>query len=569
MNYRIRQLTIGGSLLALFLFNACDGLLDREYVMESTEEEIIREYSIAQGRVNELYTCLPNGFTYIGSAMMASASDEAEETGETAEIQKFNTGAWGPLDNPNSFAWGINFQGIRGANLILATIDSVYLDHIKNDPTKETEYKEKEENRQRWVYEVRFLRAFFYFELVKRYGGVPVLTEALDLNTDFAGIPRQSLADCIEFIVDECDSTANYLPAKYANPSHWGRATKGAALALKSRVLLYAASDLFNDPSWADGYSNPELIALPAADRNARWKAAADAAKAVIDLTDAGYALATDFTGLFKTYNNNEIIFTRRFGEDNTFEKNNYPIGYDLGWSGTTPSQNLVDAFEMKDGTPFNWENPAHAADPYADRDPRLAYSVLLNNTVFNGRRVEIWTGGRDGKGKPLATRTGYYLYKYINPDLDLLQNQTRVHTWILMRLPEIYLNYAEALNEYDPGNPDSRTYIDKIRERTGVGMPKLPDNLTQTEMRERIRNERRVELAFEDHRFWDVRRWKIADKTLNVPLRGVEITRTATNAFDYKVIHVENRVFENRMYFYPIPQNEINVAKWAQNPLW
>ena len=142
------------------------------------------------------------------------------------------------------------------------------------------------------------------------------------------------------------------------------------------------------------------------------------------------------------------------------------------------------------------------------------------------------------------------------------------MHTWILIRLAEIYLNYAEALNECQPGHPDIKTYVDKVRQRTGVNMPPLPEGLSQSEMRDRIRHERRIELAFEDHRFWDLRRWNLGTTILNSPLKGVRITKNSDNTFGYQVIG-RNRVFEPKMYFYPI-QNDLNIGQgWVQNPLW
>src|SRR5690606_16635724 len=212
---------------------------------------------------------------------------------------------------------------------------------------------------------------------------------------------------------------------------------------------------------------------------------------------------------LFTTFTSAEIIFARRQAANNTFEIANYPIGYDRGQSGTTPSANLVDIYEVTEGStavPFDWGNPAHAANPYANRDPRLAFSVLTNNVAFKGRNIEIWNGGLDGKGRDQATRTGYYLRKYIDPNLNLVNNTTSVHTWIFIRLGEIYLNYAEAINEADPGNTEiAKDYVDRIRQRPTVAMPALPTGLTQEQMRERIRQERQVELAFEGHRIWDV----------------------------------------------------------------
>ena len=563
MNKKLKYIT---SATLLLLLGSCDSLnLDREFPTSLSEEQVFASFDYNSRRVNNIYSYLPSGFLAIDGAMLASASDEAEHTLETSAVQKFNNGSWNPIDNPDD-VWGKYYAGIRAVNLFLSTIDGINLDQYRLDPEQQALYESQLAEIDRWTYEVRFLRAFFYFELTKRYGGVPIITEPLSVDDDLRGIQRNTLDECIQFIVDECNAAADGLPVTYPSASR-GRVTKGAALALKSRALLYAASDLFNTPSWAGGYAHPELISVTG-DRMERWKAAADAAKEVIDL--ATYNLATDYGSLFRTFNSPEIILVRREGASNAFEQANYPIGYDLGMSGTTPSQNLVDAYEMADGSKFDWNNPAHAAAPYENRDPRLARTVLTNNTFFKDRPVEAWTGGRDGKGTPLATRTGYYLRKYVDENLNLLQGNTSVHSWILFRLAEIYLNYAEALNEYDPGNPDIKTYVDLVRARPGVEMPPLPDGLSQAEMRDRIRNERRVELAFEGHRFWDVRRWMVASETLGSTLAGVDITKTGTDQFTYTPVNVENRVVDPRMYLYPIPQSELLLAGgWAQNPLW
>jgi hypothetical protein len=563
MNRNLKYIT---STILLLVLGSCDSLnLDREFPTSLSEEQVFASFDYNSRRVNNIYSYLPSGFLVIDGAMLASASDEAEHTLETSAVQKFNNGSWNPIDNPDD-VWGKYYAGIRAVNLFLSTIDGINLDQYRLDPEQQALYESQLAEIDRWTYEVRFLRAFFYFELTKRYGGVPIVTEPLSIDDDLRSIQRNTLDECIQFIVVECNAAADGLPVTYPSAS-LGRVTKGAALALKSRALLYAASDLFNTPSWASGYAHPELISVTG-DRMERWKAAADAAKQVIDL--ATYNLASDYGSLFRTFNNPEIIMARREGASNSFEQANYPIGYDLGMSGTTPSQNLVDAYEMADGSKFDWNNPAHAAAPYENRDPRLARTVLTNNTFFKDRPVEAWTGGRDGQGTPLATRTGYYLRKYVDENLNLLQGNTSVHSWILFRLAEIYLNYAEALNEYDPGNPDIKTYVDLVRARPGVEMPPLPDGLNQAEMRERIRNERRVELAFEGHRFWDVRRWMVASETLGSALAGVDIAKTGTDQFTYTPVNIENRVFEPRMYFYPIPQSELLLAgEWTQNPLW
>jgi starch-binding outer membrane protein, SusD/RagB family len=545
--------------------------LDKELITDLSESQIVNSYEFTLNRVNSIYTDIPAGYLQIDGAMPASTTDEAEHTLETSTVQKFNNGSWNAVDNPDNL-WSTFYRGIPKANQFLASSDSVNLDQFRLDPSASSQavYNTRLADIKRWKYEARFLRAYFYFELIKRYGGVPLINKALNIDDDFSSIKRNTLAECIQFITSECDSSATNLPVTYLS-AELGRATKGAALALKSRVLLYAASDLFNMPSWAAGYTNPELISLTG-DRQARWKAAADAAKEVIDLKGTGYSIASNYRNLFVTnsFTSSEVIFTRRLGASNDFEKANYPVGYDLGQSGTTPSQNLVDAYEMKDGTKFDWTNPVHAAKPYANRDPRLNETILVNDTLFKGRKTEIWTGGKDGKGILKATVTGYYLKKHVNENLNLLLNTTGVQSWNLFRLSEIYLNYAEALNEYSAGNADIKKYVDFVRARIGVVMPVLKTGLSQADMREKIRNERRIEFAFEDHRSWDVRRWMIAPQTLGVPLTGVEITKNTNGTFIYKPIKVEDRVFTPKMYLYPIPQSEINTSKGlVQNPLW
>lgn len=562
------------ALVSLLLSGACTDYLERDIITDLSEKDVIYSYDFARSRVSAVYNVLRAGFDEIDGAMLASASDEAEHTLETSAVHRFNTGDWDAINNPDD-VWGYYYKGIRIANQFLATSDSINLDHFRLDPNpaQQETYRARLAEIERWKMEVRFLRAFFFFELVKRYGGVPIVTAVHSLEDAPDEIVRHSLDSCLKFMVGECDAVAEGLPAVHASVD-LGRATKGAALSLKSRILLFAASELYNNVSWVGGYANPGLIALPGGDRLARWQAAAEAAKSVIDLTGTNYALHGDYQGLFRTFNSPEIIFIRRAGASNSFERATYPVGYDLGQSGTTPSQNLVDAYEVKQddntATAFDWDNPSHAAAPYADRDPRLAMSILTNNAPFKGRPVELWRGGRDGSGQERASRTGYYLLKYVDPNINLLTGTTSVHSWIFIRLAEIYLNYAEALNEYDPGNPDIVHYVNLVRARNGVNMPPLPDGMSQAEARERIRQERQVELAFEGHRHWDVRRWMIAPSTLGGALRGVNVSRAGDGQFTYFPATVENRVFHPKMYFYPLPQQELlKVPGLIQNPLW
>ncbi|WP_342384027.1 RagB/SusD family nutrient uptake outer membrane protein [Bacteroides ovatus] len=569
---KVKTILYGAALL--LLVNACDSILDREVVLSLTEDDVLTLYNNTQSRAVAIYNYLPSGFRCVDGAMMASASDEAEYTLETSSIQMFNVGSWNAKNNPDGGSWWNNFRGIYLVNHFLANSDNLDLEMYRLNPDDigHEQYQNRLDNIKRWKYEVRFLRAYFYFELIKRYGGVPVITRPVEIGDSF---PRNTLDSCVNFIVKECDDIAWGLPVKYTEQENLGRATRGAVLALKSRVLLYAASDLFNSPEkWASGYANKDLISVKPIDRKERWKRAADAAKNVIDLTDAGYALSNNYQGVFRSYTDAEIILARRDGASNDFEKANYPVGYDLGNSGNTPSLNLLDDYEMLDGTAFDWNNKNHAANPYRGRDPRLAFTILSNMTKFNGRPVECWTGGRDGKGVPRATKTGQYLLKYIDPELNLLEGRTSVHTWVLIRLAEVYLNYIEALNEYQPAHSDIKIYYDKIRQREGIKMPELPDGLDQDAVRQKIRHERRIELAFEDHRLWDARRWMIAADNekgkgvLNIPLRGLEILNRG-GVPSYTPIEIEKRNFEPKMYLYPIPQGDLDIAGWSQNPLW
>ena len=565
MKVYIRNIVIVWGVLVLT--SGCDDYLNRDINTRLSQSNVVHSYGYSKQLLTHIYGYLSVGFNTVDGMMIANATDDAEFTHEMDGVQRFNLGTWNAYTNPDNL-WGRYYTAIREANEFLLHTDSINLDPDRLNPSSSSQivYQQKVAEIKNWRYEARFLRAFYYFQLVKRYGGVPLILDPLSLDQDYNTLERASLQACIDFIVAECDACAGNLLQDYDN-INTGRVTRGAAMTLKSKVLLYAASELFNNPSWAGGYGNPELIALQG-DRKKRWRDAADAAKAVIDLN--AYSLTGDYRNLFNAngYRDAEVIFVRRQGASNSLEKVNYPIGFDLATGGTTPSQNLVDAYEMRDGSAFSWDDPIAAAHPYDNRDPRLWMTILTNNVGFKGRNLEMWQGGIDGPGTPYATKTGYYLRKYINESLDILQGRTAVHSWIFFRLAEVYLYYAEALNECDPGNPDIKIYIDKVRARSK--MPGVPEGLSQDEMRKFIHHEYRVEFAFEDHRFWDLRRWMEAPQYLGAPLEGVAITKKGDGLFDYKKVEIEKRVFLPKMYLYPIPQSELNIAKGlVQNPLW
>lgn len=559
---------------AALTFTSCgDDYLDKMITTSQTEEIAFGSYSKAVSVAYSVYSDLPQGLTQIGgSAMMASACDEAEFAVQTSSVQRMNNGAWMASNMPEN-PYSAYYTAIRKAFNFIEHADNVNMDDVKDNPDQPGVYETRMKDLGLLKDEVTLLRGFYLFELIKRFGGVPLVHGKLNYGDDVV-IERSSLQDCVDEILKICDETAPNLPLIHED-AEMGRLTRGAALALKADVLLFAASDLWNDPSWASGYSHPEFISLPQTKSRAeRWQEAADAAKAVIDIEGkAGYAIDT-YTALFgaTAYKSKEVIFCRRADKTNSFEKTNLPIGFDYATGGNCPSANLVDAFTVKVSTKeakeFDWNDPAMAADPFKGRDPRLSKFIVTNGSNLKGRTVECWKGGLDGEGVRNCTPTGYYINKFIDASLDLTKSQTSIHTWIYYRLADIYLMYAEALNECDPGNADIKVYYDKVRNRTGVKMAPLADNLSQEEVRQLIRRERQVELCFEGKRFFDVRRW-MDEAALSAPLRGLKIEQTA-DGYSYTPYVVENRVFDKKMYFYPIPQSEINkLSTMVQNPGW
>lgn len=569
---RIRPFWLGALLCFITVINSgCSKFLDRELESNYKESEVFVNYERMQQAGFGVYAYLFGhmGYQHIDNAMLASACDEADHAIAASGVQKFNTGTWTAAANPED-CWAFFYQGVRSANLFLEKSEDykqiIYRDTL--DPDNKSTYEANIKDIAWLRAEVRLLRALYYFELIERYGGVPLVDRSTYTDAELKQMKRKSFDECVEFISDECDSAYPQLKDTWVGFSSekWrGRMTKGVALALKSRVLLYAASPL----------NNPQ-------DDPGKWAAAA---KAAYDVIKSGkYSLYNNYNGLFRLGNgadgNPEVIFAIQGWARNDFEKLNYPIGYSQGGGGSTcPSQNLVDAYEMKTtgmgiGEPGSGYDPK---DPYSGRDPRLAMSILTNNASFKGRPVESWSGGLDGLGKLNATTTGYYLRKFVNEGLDLEKNASSVHTWILFRYGEILLNYAEAMNEaYGPELTNGYTMtakaaVDKVRQRPGVDMPILPPGLSKEEMRTRIRHERRVELAFEEHRFFDVRRWKIAQQTENLPLMAMQVTKTPEGTFKYLVRKAEERSFTPKMYRYPIPESEVlkSNGNLDQNPGW
>ena len=551
---------ISAAINIAFTLSSCNGFLDREEDSFIDRTATFDSYNRTKQYLTYAYTLLPDGLNrFSREAMLASATDDAEFAIESAEIQQFNNGSWNALNNPDD-VWNRYYSGISKCCTLLENTNHVNLDISRLDPDKQVEYANSLKDIRMWRAEARFLRAYFHFELLKRYGPIPIVTSTLSINGNYENTPRPTMKEVVDFIAKECDIAADTLeltPWRNVNDA-FGRATKGAALALKSRLLLYAASPLYVDFGDTNEANKPTDIAM--------WKSAADAAKAVIDLNQ--YELASSYADLFKNdFQNKEYIFVRRYAANSDFEKSNFPVSFG-GKGGTNPSQNLVDDYEMLDGTPFDWNDPAKAAQPFENRDARLGATILMNMAPFKGKKVATYPEGADASPNPNATKTGYYLRKFLNEDVNIQTGgSSSGHVVPLFRLAEIYLNYAEALNECDPTNPDIALYLNKVRNR--ASLPNV-SALSQEQMRAVIQHERRVELAFEEHRSWDVRRWKIASSTLGAPLMGVQIERKPLGGYTYMPVKVEQRVFQPKMYWYPIPQSEVlKLKQWKQNNGW
>lgn len=471
-------------------------------------------------------------------AWMSSVTDESicNFDNDTYFVQQGNAAPdrTGWISN----TWTRSYRSIRECNYGLANLDKVPM---------------SEPGKRRLKAELRFIRAYRYHDLIRNFGGIPIIGDKVYSleDRDYTELyQRKSIEESLTYAITELDAAAAGLAGSAVIP---GRGSENAALALKARLLLYAASPLYNN------------------DRNdvAKWQKAADAAKAVMDKN--AFSLHNDYRKLFITNNTSEDIFIRLYSPTNehtNLELVNGPNGYG-GWAGNTPLQNLVDDYEMMDGTkitdPKSGYNPK---EPYKNRDPRLTMSILYNGAPYRERKVETFVPGgqdsKDGNENWNTTKTGYYVYKFINDQNPIRNaNQTATQPWKYIRYGEILLNYAEARNE--AAGPDATVYsaINQLRKR--VGMPDLPAGLTQAAMRERIRNERRVELAFEEHRFFDVRRWKIANVTENVPAYGVRPEKKTDGSIEYvKIIALEGRKFQDKNYWQPIPQSEIQASGGA-----
>ncbi|THU35844.1 RagB/SusD family nutrient uptake outer membrane protein [Niastella caeni] len=528
-------------------------------------DDLYTNYNYAQQAVWNVYSYLPDGFSLLD---YEAVTENAEATNISWASHTFNNGIWNQYNNPDG-SWWRNFNGIRQANLYLANKEKVNIEYIKGQiTTSDSSAWFNARNNVKFMQgEVLFLKAFFYFDLVKRYAGVPIMNQPLNYDdaATWKNLPRNTVDECIKYIVALCDSAATIIPSNLS-PYSWysqGRVTSGAIKTLKAKALLYGASPLFRE-----------------AGATATWADAADAFHEVI--ASNGYSLDANYANLFGANNgsSNELIFYRRYGNTNNVERGNFPIVFlNSDGNSITPTQNFVDQFEVlqKDNNgnitgarAFDWSNATDAENPYANRDPRMAATVVYNGVTFSSTAIETFRGGNSGLPMLNATKTGYYLSKWVNQSVNLVAGTSAAHTWIYFRYGQILLDYGEAMYNAYGATADPKNYgmtalqaVNLVRQR--VQMP----SLTAAQLNQQsIQHERNVELGFEDQRLWDVRRWKGGTTHLNKPVNRIEIIKNGST-YSYTVTKLENRVFEDKMNWYPVPQDEITKTGWAQNSGW
>ncbi len=551
------------ALPTVFALNSC---VDLEYHEVSLRDEEWTYEFFNDGVKNMIWDVYAqmysDEFSNNSTSFLAGATDEAQYALEIGAVNSYFNGGWSTA-NPMANTWNKSYTALAEIHTILEKIDKIDLSEWRYDDNYEI-WKQQLDN---FPYELRFLRAYFYFELFKTYGDVPLVTTTLT-NGQANNMERTPADKVVKFIVDELDDIATYLPVSYADEPYAeiGRATRGAAYALKARTLLYAASPLHN----------------PTNDK-AKWVAAAEAAKYVIDHAKAWDLKLSRYADLWgnDAFYNKELIFGLGRPSSNDFEMANYPVGVENGASGNCPTQSLVDQYEFQDnGQTFGERYPEAVidltTDPYEGLDPRFALTVVKNGDEWpsNGTQkkvIETYVGGFNAAPKYGATPTSYYLSKLVDGScVTTTDNQvTKQHTWIVMRLAEFYLDFAEAAY-YATGSANDATFgmtaneaINVLRNRSDIAMPKFTED--GDAWVERYERERLVELAFENHRFWDVRRWKKGEKYF----KNIAVA-TITDGGNTLTRTIKARNWDEKYNLFPIPQSEKLInGKLTQNPGW
>ena len=529
------------------------------------DEAYIQEmFGRVGGFMTKIYNDIDYDFGNYSGAMLSSATDESVYSHPGNAVEDFYNGAWSATNSKNSY-WTTAWDGISYCNLVLDNFSGLTFPEYLLD----VHYKEEMNQYKNYTYEARWARAYFYFELVRRYKNIPLKTKHMDADEANA-LPQVSSDSIFQFIDAECaaiqDSIVkDYTAIGYPTKSETGRANKLAVMALRARAALYHASPLFNTNN----------------DKNLWLEAAKRCNEVIVEAKNEGKGLSNDYAKMFGSDSwsdanaQKEIIFGRRTAASNSFEKYNFPIGLENAGGGNCPTQNLVDAFEMTNGKAINEEGSNYdPQNPYANRDKRLALIVARNGEVWPNQELETYVGGANSSSVTYGTPTSYYLKKYVNQSTIIKANgaSSFYHIWITFRLAEFYLNYAEAALNYTGSGYTAPTglsmtaaqAINTVRKR--AGQPDLATNLDFDAFKKKYENERFVELAFEGHRFFDLRRWKEASEYLKT-IKKMTITKNTDGSLTYTPGTLETRTWKDAWYLFPFPQKDIMNCNYVQNP--
>ncbi len=590
--------------IGILLISCNEDFLDQVPDDRLTFDETFSKRTTLEQYLANIYSAVPNEFaqryTQQNSGPWRGASDDAEYVWGFHLGNDLNLGSWDPTTGYVSTLWSNFYRAIRKSSTFLNNVDKC--SDLSEDLT--IQYKA----------EVRILRAYFYYNLLRTYGPVILMGDepiGADADLSALALERNKIEDVVKYIVDELDKGADDLKGVSFRNGNAGRMSRPFALAIKEKVLLFAASPLFNGNTMFSDMKNSNGESLiPQSVNVDLWKDAAQAAKSFIDeYVPATFSLYKEYNGdgslnpYLSTRNamtkewNKEMIYARPRGTNYLFyDMTPYHSGQadDVrGAGGLSVTQGMVDSYFTENGRSIddplsNYQETGFSDymapgditqrstfNQWVNREPRFYVGVTYNGSLWLCRTygdivTKTWYGGNSGRkvGTNDYPPTGYIARKN-------MIDESRKNTGRFipgMRLAEMYLDYAEALNEYDPSNPDILIYLNKIRERAGIpgyGEGDLDIPASQDDMRIAIHKERHVELAFENVRYFDVRRWLVAEETLGGPKYGMDINATEEPNFYNKVVF-ETRVFEQRHYLWPIPQDEIDSnPNIIQNTGW
>ncbi|EKN08589.1 hypothetical protein HMPREF1076_04693 [Parabacteroides goldsteinii CL02T12C30] len=531
----------------LAFFSSCSSILDKEDLSSISEEQVWVDETLTTAFLNALYVSIPSWDTTV-----ADASDEATGGGGWIDGTTTPDNMSDTKDSAPTWYWP--YKDIRNCNIFIQNAQNTDLCTIDRDLA------------DRLTYEARFIRAYLYFEMVKRYGGVPLITVPQELTDDLF-VKRTSTKDCFDFIINELKACAEGLPASFSG-DNLGRVTKGAAKAFLGRVLLFRASPQFNPSNNAE-----------------HWQTAYNYNKETLDyLISQGHALYSDYGKLFLEEMNQEVIFAIRYENPtrtHTRDAKCRPITFSMNnTGGNHPTQEVIDRFPTVDGKTYtyaDWKKDGKndIFTLWQNRDKRFYATVVYQGVTYFNTVMELNENAQNdyAYGKNMGSRTGYYSKKGIDESISISDCQKSGTDYIDIRLAEVMLNYAEAAVEVGKQG-EAFEILKQIRERAGINETSsdpelkgkvygLNPNMNQSEMREAVREERFIELLFEQKRMWDLRRWMIYDKLMigQEKRHALVMNKQTDGTYTTYLFDRDNTpmIAKQNMYFLPIKRSELS----------